>query len=415
MGSFLCRLFCVALLIGALVNFTTVFAFSPAFNTEERLENLTGGWRVANMAAHYDKAEYLRELAGTYLNEADLPDDPRAEDATDISMEELATRTRNALDLINQSLRLDPASASGWAHLAQAQGRFYDFDTMRASLKRSWELAPNSAQLAPLRLQLAAQIYRASFDPPVAEMGLRFGDGTLAPGTYAVRLLMGNSFGGTSSPGARAFDVLIEDQLFLDDLDLITSFGHNAGGVFEWVGEVRDGTIDIDFARVINDPLINGVEVIQRDVAPVDPIPEASDPGVDETVEEAPVGPNILYRWNAGTSNVPARDEGPDWIADASVVVGGPIIQIYSRRIANLDPSASQYMIPIDLYSQERWPPSAGRVAPLSQQELASVRRDIQILDAHAPEALERILANADDPIRALITALGPLPHDSSS
>jgi len=57
--------------------------------------------------------------------------------------------------------------------------------------------------------------------------------------------------------------VTIEDQLYLDDLDLSATFGEDVGGMFEWVGQVSDGTIDIDFARVLENPQINGIEILQ--------------------------------------------------------------------------------------------------------------------------------------------------------
>lgn len=166
MGKFLCRFFSIAVLIGAIVNFATVFASSPAFNGNERLKSVVGGWRVPNTAAHYDKAEYLLELGYTYLNEPGLGYDPATGDARVISLEELDLRTQKALDLLDQSLRLDPANASGWTYLAQAQGRSNDIKAMRDSLARSWELAPNNVQLAPLRLQLVMQVYYAGFDAP---------------------------------------------------------------------------------------------------------------------------------------------------------------------------------------------------------------------------------------------------------
>uniref|UniRef100_UPI002493FE86 malectin domain-containing carbohydrate-binding protein n=1 Tax=Ruegeria atlantica TaxID=81569 RepID=UPI002493FE86 len=96
--------------------------------------------------------------------------------------------------------------------------------------------------------------------PSGSEMGLEFGGGSLASGTYAVRLFMGESY---YDPGVRQFDVLVEDQLFLDDLDLAATLGKGNGGVFEWIGEVSDGTIDIDFQRVLENPLINGIEIVQ--------------------------------------------------------------------------------------------------------------------------------------------------------
>ena len=76
---------------------------------------------------------------------------------------------------------------------------------------------------------------------------------------------MGNGWSGTNDPGERVFDVKVENQLFLDDLDLAKTPGHLVGGMFEWRGAVSDGTIDIDFAHVIENPLINGVEIIRLD------------------------------------------------------------------------------------------------------------------------------------------------------
>ena len=102
------------------------------------------------------------------------------------------------------------------------------------------------------------------WDPATnAEMSLEFGEGGLAAGTYAVRLFMGNGFSGTSSPGQRVFDVSVEGVLFQDDLDLSATLGHQVGGMFEWIGEVADGTVDIDFQRVVENPLINAVEIIK--------------------------------------------------------------------------------------------------------------------------------------------------------
>jgi hypothetical protein len=43
--------------------------------------------------------------------------------------------------------------------------------------------------------------------------------------------------------------------------------------MFEWRGQVTDGTVDIDFAHVVKNPLINGVEIIRLDGAPPPPPP----------------------------------------------------------------------------------------------------------------------------------------------
>ena len=100
-----------------------------------------------------------------------------------------------------------------------------------------------------------------------AGMGLEFGDGAFEDGLYAVRLYMGNGFAGTNDPGERIFDVSVEGELFRDDLDLSGTLGHRVGGMFEWRGTVDDGTLDIDFAHVVENPLINAVEIVRLDGA----------------------------------------------------------------------------------------------------------------------------------------------------
>lgn len=409
MGKFLCRLLSVIVLAGAVVNFSMVFSSSPAFNSDERLQSLDGDWRVSNMAAHYDKAEYLLELARTYLSDFDRPDDLGQAEGTPSVMQEPGARIRTALALLNQSVRLDPANASSWAYLAQAQGRFYNFGAMRDSLQRSWDLAPNDVQLAQLRLELLKQIYQAHLEPPEADMTLEFGKGTLVPGTYAVRLFMANSFDDTGAPGQRQFDVLVEDQLFLDDVDLVSSFGNLTGGMFEWVGEVEDGTIDIDFARSKSDPLINGVEIIQLSTSSIDIVSETLNTG--EALEEAPVGGQVVYRWSAGKFTVATVDDGADWSADASVVVSGPI-QIYARRITDLDSSIPEDTTPLALFTEERFPPSAGEVPALSTKEMSAALRDVRILAAHAPSVLEDTLPNSN-PVRTLLDDLETISSGS--
>ena len=107
---------------------------------------------------------------------------------------------------------------------------------------------------------------RVRYDPPTgAEMGLEFGGGGLADGDYAVRLFMGNSYEPGPGAGQRQFDVTIEGALAFDNVDLVARFGQRVGGMLEWQGAVTDGTIDIDFRHVIENPLIHGVEVLRID------------------------------------------------------------------------------------------------------------------------------------------------------
>ncbi len=84
------------------------------------------------------------------------------------------------------------------------------------------------------------------------------------PGTYQVNLYMGNGFPGTSAPGARVFDVMIEGETpaNLDDIDLSGDFGHQVGVLISNSVVVTDGAVTIDFIHGVENPLINAIEII---------------------------------------------------------------------------------------------------------------------------------------------------------
>ncbi len=98
------------------------------------------------------------------------------------------------------------------------------------------------------------------YDAPAApEMEWTFG---LPNGNYFVRLYMGNGYSGTSAAGERLFDIFIEGQLVQNDLDLVATFGHQNGGMLEYPVILTDGTLNILFGHVEENPLINGIEIL---------------------------------------------------------------------------------------------------------------------------------------------------------
>ena len=84
-------------------------------------------------------------------------------------------------------------------------------------------------------------------------------------GLYEVRLYVGNGFSGTSEPGERIFDVALEGNVpaNFDDIDLLKQFGHEIGGVINNTVNVTDGTLNIEFIHGLENPLINGIEIVQ--------------------------------------------------------------------------------------------------------------------------------------------------------
>jgi hypothetical protein len=86
----------------------------------------------------------------------------------------------------------------------------------------------------------------------------------VTPGSYIVRLYMGNGYSGTSDPGQRVFDIQIEGQLVLDGLDLSDKYGHQVGAMEEFI-VTSDATLEIEFLHDVENPLVNGIEIIQGD------------------------------------------------------------------------------------------------------------------------------------------------------
>lgn len=79
-----------------------------------------------------------------------------------------------------------------------------------------------------------------------------------------VRLFFANRYSGTGQAGQRVFDVSIDGSPVLDDLDIAGQYGDQTGHM-ESFNVVSDGSVDIDFGHVTENPLINGIEIIDRD------------------------------------------------------------------------------------------------------------------------------------------------------
>lgn len=82
-----------------------------------------------------------------------------------------------------------------------------------------------------------------------------------------VRLYFANRCSCTSSPGQRAFDVDLDGTRVLDDFDIVSAVGDQRGTMRSF-DITSDGNVDIDFAHVTENPLVNGIEIVRRDLAP---------------------------------------------------------------------------------------------------------------------------------------------------
>ncbi|MCH6257492.1 malectin domain-containing carbohydrate-binding protein [Puniceicoccaceae bacterium K14] len=106
-------------------------------------------------------------------------------------------------------------------------------------------------------------------------------------GTYAVRLYF-NERSSATEAGDRVFDVRIEENIFLDALDLVASTGYNTPVEYVTIIEVSDGIIDIDFDSIAGNPQINAIAIHQLDAIPNgSPLYRINAGGINETDTEA--------------------------------------------------------------------------------------------------------------------------------
>ena len=108
-------------------------------------------------------------------------------------------------------------------------------------------------------------------------------DFPVEPGEYEVRLYFAETFDGTSSPGARLFDVdvEVEGNTVLNNYDVFENAGGHDKAVMEPISvAVEDTNLDINFAHVKENPAVKGIEVLRTgDVTP--------DPPASSTTGEA--------------------------------------------------------------------------------------------------------------------------------
>ncbi|WP_224490189.1 malectin domain-containing carbohydrate-binding protein [Robertkochia flava] len=81
-------------------------------------------------------------------------------------------------------------------------------------------------------------------------------------GTYVVNLYFGTSFEKTSSVGDRLFSITLEKEVVDPQFDVIKKFGFKIGGMFSKEVLVEDGELNIDLKGIVQNPFINGIEIL---------------------------------------------------------------------------------------------------------------------------------------------------------
>ncbi|WP_411893370.1 malectin domain-containing carbohydrate-binding protein [Winogradskyella sp. A2] len=121
----------------------------------------------------------------------------------------------------------------------------------------------------------------------------------ISNGNYKINLYLGNNCTCTNQIGERIFDILIEGTLVKDNLDLVSSFGHQVASMLSYSVSVDDNELNILFDHELENPLINAIEVVSlSNNVNLAPIAVAS---ANPTSGEAPL--NVMFSANDSTDD----------------------------------------------------------------------------------------------------------------
>jgi hypothetical protein len=134
----------------------------------------------------------------------------------------------------------------------------------------------------------------------------------VADGAYVVRLHFAEIWAGTVKRNMRQFDVIVEGQRVLASYDIAAEVGSMTATVKQVVTSVRDGSLNIDFGHVVENPKISAIEVFA--LAPEEAPPPP--PALPTAFPPLPLPPtDALYRVNAGGREY-IDGQGRRWEAD---------------------------------------------------------------------------------------------------
>jgi hypothetical protein len=88
----------------------------------------------------------------------------------------------------------------------------------------------------------------------------------LPNGPYLVNLYFANAFTGTTNPGDRLFNILVQGQTVYSNFDQVAAAGGSAVAVIRSaIANVSNGSLTISFGHVVENPAIKAIEVLRQD------------------------------------------------------------------------------------------------------------------------------------------------------
>jgi hypothetical protein len=138
----------------------------------------------------------------------------------------------------------------------------------------------------------------------------------LPNGKYIVKLHFAETFDGIGGPGDRVFSFKVQDKEF-KDFDVWKKAGGMQKAYVEKVPvEVTNGKLMITFTPKVENPEVNGIEIIPEEMATADDKPASS--GSQAAASERPI-----IRVKAGVDQPLKDSKGNTWLADKMTKDGG--------------------------------------------------------------------------------------------
>ncbi|MCD6166727.1 VCBS repeat-containing protein, partial [bacterium] len=154
--------------------------------------------------------------------------------------------------------------------------------------------------------------------------GYRF---DLPNGSYEVQLLFAEIY--CTQVGQRVFDVYIEDNLVLDDLDIYGLVGRNAALVRTFEVEVTDGTLDITFGQEIENPKISAIEVSAL-------LPDETPPVISNVTTSNITASSVTITWDTDEAADTQVEYGLDTNYGSTTTLDTNLITSHVQEITGL-------------------------------------------------------------------------------
>ncbi|MGB5937620.1 MAG: PKD domain-containing protein, partial [Ornithinimicrobium sp.] len=162
----------------------------------------------------------------------------------------------------------------------------------------------------------------------------------------SVRLYFASRCGCTNDPGERIMNVDLEGDTVLSVYDIVADVGHDTGTMKEF-DVTSDGNIDIDLRHLVENPLINGIEIVS-DTPAGEPMPDG--PGLSRVYYEG--GAATGEPQAAPSGDIPWSDVRGAVLIDGELFYGTQDREFFRRSFDGEDFGDAEA---IDPYNDPEW------------------------------------------------------------